>query len=313
MQIFGASSHLPANSGPFCAGIGIFDGVHLGHRQLLAKVRELAAAEHVGSLAYTFDPHPAKVLSPHQAPKLIEPLHDRLERLAALGLDATLIEPFDGEFAALSARAFVQSVLVEKLNVRHVVVGTNFTFGHKAAGNARLLGELGRQFGFGVHGLDLVQTGTLPISSTSIRTLVDRGDVDQARGLLGRNFAIYGAVVRGARRGTAIGVPTANIIAENELLPKTGIYATLATGQFGQDLPSVTNIGYSPTFGKNPLRIETYVMDRQLPPLYGQTVAVAFVKRLREELRFDGVDALVAQIQKDIADARAELSLAHAV
>jgi riboflavin kinase/FMN adenylyltransferase len=132
--------------------------------------------------------------------------------------------------------------------------------------------------------------------------------VDEAAVLLGRNFAIYGSVGRGARRGTSIGIPTANLQPENELLPKTGIYATLATGRFGRDLASVTNVGYSPTFGRNPLRIETYVLDRQLGSLYGQTMAVAFVSRLRDEARFDTANALVAQIHRDIENARVRLA-----
>jgi riboflavin kinase/FMN adenylyltransferase len=164
MQILGASSHLPDNSGPFSLGIGIFDGVHIGHRQLLTRVRELAAQEKIRSLAYTFDPHPAMILSPEHAPKLIEPLNDRVERIDELGLDAILIEPFSQDFAALGASDFVRAVLVQKLNARHVVVGRNFTFGRKAAGNVRLLSDLGRQLGFEVHSFDLVQTGGAVVS-----------------------------------------------------------------------------------------------------------------------------------------------------
>jgi riboflavin kinase / FMN adenylyltransferase len=309
MQILGSGRELRCQVGPFAVGIGIFDGVHLGHQQLLQLVTQLGRQSQIRSLAYTFHPHPARILNREHAPKLIEPLAERLERLAALGLDATLVEPFDEDFAAITAPEFVRTILVERLAVQHVVVGENFTFGQKAAGDFQLLADLGRSMGFVAHRIAVRQSEGRAISSTAIRAHVDHGRVEQATALLGRPFVMSGLVIRGAGRGAEIGTPTANLLVENELCPKTGIYATLASGTFGQDVPAVTNVGYSPTFGLNPLRIETHVIDHALGALYGQALRVTFVARLRDEIRFADVATLVTQIRRDIDQARVMLKL----
>jgi riboflavin kinase / FMN adenylyltransferase len=303
MRVISGSRAAMPGQGPFAAAIGIFDGVHLGHRALLERSVALARGDKIQSLAYTFHPHPASVLAPGIAPKLIEPVEKRLERFEALRLDAALVEPFDLELAAIAPDEFVRRVLVELLAVKHVIVGEDFTFGHRGAGKVALLQELGAELGFEVHPIRPVIAGGERVSSTRIRELITQGDVKRAAQLLGRAYAIEGTVVRGAGRGATIGIPTANLHTRYELLPATGVYATRSHGPFGVRA-SVTNIGYSPTFGANPWKLETHVLDWAGEPLYGARLEVELIAKLREERKFSGIEELKEQIWLDVADAR---------
>lgn len=305
MQVVGPSSGVDIGSGPYAVGIGIFDGVHRGHRALLSRVLELAERDSVQSLAYTFHPHPSKLLAPAKAPRLIEPIEERLERFGALGFNAALVEPFTPELAAMSAPAFIEEILVARLRVRHVVVGEDFTFGKGRSGNVAVLREAGARHGFDVHPMSLVTFDDAPVTSTRIRGLIERGDVAAASRLLARPFSLTGVVMRGHQRGTAMGFPTANIEPHNELAPTNGIYVARVTGGDIQSAPAVVNVGTSPTFNVNRWRVEAHLLDFPARPLYGMTITVEFIERLRDELRFNGIDDLMAAMHKDVADARA--------
>lgn len=310
MQVFGGSQNVATGSGPYAVGIGIFDGVHRGHRALLQKVIDLGARDDLKTLAYTFDPHPAHVLSPKTAPSLIEPVEARLERLEGLGFAAALVEPFSRDLAEVAAETFVHHVLVAKLQARHVVVGADFAFGRDRVGTVEFLQSIGSRVGFEVHPVPLVSYAGAPVSSTRIRKLVSAGEVRSAAELLGRPFSLSGVVLRGHQRGTGLGFPTANIEPHNELMPMPGVYAARVLGPGEKPLAAVVNVGFSPTFGVGRLRVETHILDFPARPLYGMTIGVDFVDRLRDEQRFGGVDALADQIRLDIAAARRVFGLA---
>jgi len=291
--------------GPYAVGLGIFDGVHVGHRALLDRVRDLATADGIESLAYTFNPHPATVLAPDHAPKLLEPVEGRLDGFAALGMVATLVERFDKEFATISAERFIEEVLIGKLCARHVVIGEGFTFGAGGKGTTLLLS--GRKE-FETHIIAPVTIDGEVVSSTRIRALVTDGRVREAQALLGRPFTVFGLVMRGLMRGQKLGFPTANISAHNELLPARGVYAGRASGQFGS-YPAVVNVGTTPTFGSSEgLKIEAHFLDFEFAPLYGQHVSLELIDKLRNEQKFSGPDALIEQIGRDIVSARGVLA-----
>lgn len=305
MQVLGPSRSLPLGSGPYAIGIGIFDGVHRGHRLLLGRVLELARGSDVASLAFTFHPHPGHTVG-GKAPQLIEPIETRLERIAELGFSAALVEPFNREFAEMSAEHFVNHTLVGKLRARHVVVGADFAFGRGRAGNVEMLRAAGEKAGFDVHPIDIVEHEGVVVSSTAIRERVTAGDMGAAAAMLGRPFSFEGVVMRGHQRGTALGIPTANVETHNELLPRTGVYAAFVGGPIPRH-PAVVNVGQSPTFKVGRLRVEAHVLDFPYRPLYGLVLQVEFVARLRDEVRFNGPEALLAQIQTDIEQARRAL------
>lgn len=288
--------------------IGIFDGVHLGHRALLRTIIELAGIDGIDSVAFTFDPHPAQVLAPDLAPKLLESIDTRLERIAATGVDTTLVESFDLDFAAMKAAAFVRDVLSGKLRAQHVVIGADFTFGNKQGGDVRLLRELGAELGFETHAIEPVRIDGLIVSSTKIREFVAAGNMRGAALLLGRHYEAKGSIVRGAGRGAQLGIPTANIALTETLVPGVGVYAGRAVGAFDGSLPAVINIGYTPTFGSSGLKVEAHILDYPGGQLYGSVLNLEFVDRLRDEQRFDGIDALKAQVDRDIERARALLA-----
>lgn len=302
MQIFGGSTNVAAGSGPYAVGIGVFDGVHRGHCALLQKVIELGRRDELQTLAYTFHPHPAQVLSPKNAPSLIEPIEARLERIEAMGFTATLVEPFSRELAITEAETFVHHVLLAKLQARHVVVGADFAFGRDRSGTVAFLQSMAARVGFEVHPTPLVSYAGLPVSSTRIRKLVVAGEVRSAAELLGHPFSLSGVVLRGQQRGAGLGFPTANMEPHNELMPLPGVYAARVTG--AATGPAVVNVGYAPTFGVGKLRVEAHILDFPARPLYGSILEVAFVDRLREEQRFSGPAALADQIKLDIVAAR---------
>jgi riboflavin kinase/FMN adenylyltransferase len=287
--------------------IGNFDGVHVGHRQLLELARERAEALGGQSVALSFDPHPAKVLAPKLAPPLICTPERKQELIAACGIDVLCLEPFNAAVAAQSADEFVAGTLVSDLGAREIVVGYDFTYGRGRTGNTQTLAEAGGKLDFAVSVVPQVTVHGLAASSTKIRELLLEGNVAGARLLLGRNFDVDGTVVRGAGRGKDLGFPTANIAVKNELLPRPGIYATRVSVNGGPWRAAATSLGTNPTFGGGALTLEAHLIHFQ-GNLYGETVRVAFVAWLRGEERFASVEALIEQIHADVAHTRLALA-----
>jgi riboflavin kinase / FMN adenylyltransferase len=284
--------------------IGNLDGVHLGHRALLAAAREEAQLCAGPAAAFTFEPHPAKVLSPDMAPRLLTTLSRKLELIAESGLDATLIQTFDRTFAARSAREFVDGVLLRDLGVRAVVVGEDFSFGRGRSGSVRELQSWLPEGGARLRVVSQERFEGIPISSTRIREMLHEGHVEGAARLLGRPFDLDGTVVSGMGRGAKIGWPTANVQSENELLPQNGVYAVRVRFD-GVELPGAANIGRKPTFGEgSALTVEVHLIGHSDGSLLGRRLRVIFIARLRDEMRFPSVDALKAQIGRDVERAR---------
>ncbi len=298
--------------------IGTFDGVHLGHQALLAEARRWAqgrGAARGESVALTFYPHPARVLAPAKAPPLIMPLERRLALLADTGIDATVVQTFTRELASLEADEFVRGILARDLGAGCVVVGPDFRYGRGRAGDVARLQALGRELSIDVSVIAPVNTGDQEqrCSSTRIRQLVEAGDVRAARALLGRPFELEGVVVRGAARGRTIGFPTANLTPETELRPRVGIYAARAVvldgpGGVGPS-PAAVSIGRNPTFTEAgaPVTIEAHLLDFA-GDLYGRRLRLELSDWLRDEQRFDSVEALIAQIAADVGQVRALMS-----
>jgi riboflavin kinase/FMN adenylyltransferase len=286
--------------------IGNFDGVHRGHMALVRQARQLAGA-HGEAVVLTFDPHPVQVLAPHAAPPLITTQTRKVELLAAAGADAVVVEPFTAELAALSADQFVAEVLAGACGARHIVVGADFTYGKSRGGNVETLAAAGARHGFEVAVVSPVTVDGEVASSSRVRGYLRAGDARRAAALLGRPYDVDGTVVRGAGRGKGLGIATANVAPEGDLLASPGIYAVTLerTGVDAHPLPAVASLGTNPTFTTaGALVLEVHVLDFDAD-LYGARVRVGFVERLRDEARFDSVDALLAQIQGDIAAARA--------
>jgi riboflavin kinase/FMN adenylyltransferase len=291
--------------------IGAYDGVHVGHRHLIGALRSLAEGHGLDSVVVTFDRHPATVVRPASAPKLLTDVDQKLELLAATGVDRTLVVPFDEVRANESAEDFVLEVLVEALGARLVVVGEDFHFGHGRKGNVALLSDMGSRHSFEVVGLGLEQDGTGdPVSSTSIRRLLASGGVARAARLLGRQHQVRGLVVHGDGRGRAeLGFPTANVDVPPEIaLPGVGIYACRYERPDGSVHGAAVSVGHRPTFHtpKGAPLLEAFLLDFD-GDLYGETAKVSFVDRLRDEQRFDSAEELVAQMAEDVAAARVRL------
>ena len=299
-----------ALAGPGAAvGIGAYDGVHLGHRAVIHEVHRLAEERHCQTAVVTFDRHPAIVVRPDSAPKLLTDLEQKLELLEAEGVDVALVVRFDEERARESAEDFAREVLVGCLNAQAVVVGHDFHFGHNRGGNVALLARLGGEHGFTVLGLSLVGAEGEAVSSTRIRQLVAAGEVEEAALLLDRPHEVRGTVVAGDRRGRELGFPTANVAVPDEiLLPADGIYAGWYTRPDGTRHPAAINVGRRPTFYDDaPVSlVEPFLLDFS-GDLYGERARVAFVSRLRDEVKFDSVAALVEQMHRDVDAARAAL------
>ncbi|HEY1831951.1 MAG TPA: bifunctional riboflavin kinase/FAD synthetase [Acidimicrobiales bacterium] len=296
--------------------IGAYDGVHLGHRALLRTLTELAEARGLSTVVVTFDRHPASVVRPDSAPKLLVDLEQKLELLADCGIDRTVVIPFDKERSTESAEDFVKEVLVDQLAARLVVVGEDFHFGKDRRGNVPLLNELGRDYGFRVIGVGLTGEGGEEVSSTRIRALVAAGQVEEAATLLGRPHEVRGTVVRGdGRGGPELGFPTANVaVGEDVALPADGMYAGWVTRADGSVHAACIYVGRRPTFyesGSAPVLVEAYLLDFE-GDLYGEALRVDFTNHLRPDAQFDSVEALIEQMHRDEADARARLGLGTA-
>lgn len=282
--------------------LGNFDGIHLGHQALLRRVVEEAKAEGGRSLVLTFEPHPLKILAPERAPRLILTHKDKLRLLQVFGVDAAIVQTFDQAFASVAAEEFVRRYLVDALKVHKLWVGRDLRFGKGRKGRVEDLIRWGAQAGFGVGIVDPIELGGVRVSSSRVRALIERGQMEEARRFLGRCHFISGRVVVGHRRGRQLGFPTANILSRTEVVPPRGIYATfLQAGE--RQWPSVTSVGVNPTFGDGPLTIESYLFDFQ-GDLYGQAVRLYFVKRIREEKKFASPELLVEQMRQDVSAAQ---------
>ena len=279
-------------------GLGNFDGLHRGHLKIVERVRR-GAVEHGGTpMAMTFDPHPPRVVRPDKAPPLLMTKAQRLEALQRNGIRCVAVVRFTPELSRWDPETFVRSVLVDWIRVSEVWVGANFLFGRDRSGNFSLLRALGQRYGFRAEKIDPVRYKEFVVSSTRVRRLVSEGRIDEAGALLGHSYYLDGVVVEGRRKGREIGFPTANLQTANELIPPDGVYATTVTVD-GVVHAAITNIGLRPTFGDSTVRtIETHLL-RFTGDLYGRPVRLAFVQRLRDERRFDDVDALRAQIEAD--------------
>ncbi len=282
--------------------VGNFDGVHLGHQQIVRGVVKRARAMNAMAAAVTFAPHPLKILRPAEAPPLISTLAQRLASLEELGVDAVLVLKFDVELSRLSPEDFVRQILVEHLRVAAILVGENFRFGHKHAGDVKLLAELGRQHDFTVVTVPPVVVRGKVVSSTAIRNAVSEGRVERAARLLGRLFELRGEIRRGTGQGSRLVFPTLNLTPEQELLPGKGVYAT-ETEVRGRWYRSATNVGVRPTFAGGPLSVESHLLNFS-KKIRGGLMKVRFWKRLRDERKFSGPKALRAQIARDIAQTR---------
>ena len=283
--------------------LGNFDGVHRGHRKILDRVQRVANERGATSVVMTFDPHPPRVVRPDKAPALLMTKTQKLDAIADAGVQGAAIVRFTPELSRWDPETFVRAVLVDWLHVSEVWVGANFLFGHDRAGNFSLLRTLGGRYGFKAEKIDPVRYKDFVVSSTRIRRLVGEGRVDEAGALLGHQYGLDGTVVMGDQRGRTIGFPTANLCTENELVPPNGVYAT--TTRIGEIVhPSVTNIGTRPTVdnsGRTTIETHIFDLDRDL---YGASVRVGFVQRLRDERAFESLDLLRAQIDADCQRAR---------
>ncbi|MDR3051580.1 MAG: riboflavin biosynthesis protein RibF [Oscillospiraceae bacterium] len=296
--------------GPCAVALGLFDGVHKGHAALVAETVRLARAEGLAAAVFTFGAHPLAALHPQEAPPMLTTPPEKAARLAALGLDALLMTAFDEAFAAMTPQAF-PAYLADALTPRHVVVGFNYTFGARGAGDAALLTALGKRHAFTTHVLAPVCCGGLPISSTRVRQAVLAGDMAQARAMLGEAYGISGTVIHGKGLGRKLGFPTANLaLPADKALPPFGVYAAwvaVAQGRY----PAVVNIGAHPTAPGGPPALETHLLA-PAPALYDQPLTVLCEARLRPERTFENLDALAAQVAMDVAQARVALGLAQA-
>ena len=284
--------------------IGNFDGVHLGHQRLFQLAASLRRPGQVVA-ALTFAPHPAVVLAPQRAPKLITTEARKLDLLGQLGVDVVRLQPFDATFAGRSPEEFVDLILIEGLHAKAIVVGYDFTFGKNRSGTTSLLKTLGAARGLTIEVVDPVSVAGVVASSTEVRRLVAAGQTEDARGLLGRAPDVEGVVVAGAQRGRVLGYPTANLRPETELGPATGIYAGWALRQGQAPVAAAISVGTNPTFGAGaPVTIEAYLLDFD-EDLYNQPLRIYFGRRLRGEQKFDSVTALVDQIRNDVEQTRA--------
>jgi riboflavin kinase/FMN adenylyltransferase len=317
--LFRDPAEIPAGFGPSVVAIGKFDGVHAGHRAVLERAMVDAAGTGAKVVAVTFDRNPLAVLRPELCPESLIGVTQKAQLLAETGIDATLMLHFDEELASLSAREFVERVLVGALGVQTVLVGSDFRFGHRGAGNPELLRELGGELGFRVDVVDDVRAieGDRRVSSTWIREVLTEGDVTTAAKLLGRPHSVWGEVVHGLKRGRSLGFPTANLSTDLEgFIPADGVYAGWLIEQGSTDglrpgirHPAAISVGTNPTFDDVPVRqVEAYVLDETELDLYGQSVEVQFVARVRGMVAFDGVDSLVAQMTDDVARVRGLLT-----
>jgi riboflavin kinase/FMN adenylyltransferase len=306
MRIIRGLDRYPADAPPSVVAQGTFDGIHLGHQAVIRLAVDRARALGVPSAALTFEPLPIAVLRPAEAPPEILPLDERLERIAELGSDVAVVIPFTRQFSQVAAAAFVRDVLAGLLRAPEVVVGFNHTFGRGAQGTPELLRILGAPLGIRVHVVPPLMVNGVVVSSTSVREALRQGDVERAAGLLGRPYTLRGRVSRGARRGRLLGFPTANMAPPTALLLASGVYVARAAWD-GESAGAVVNVGVRPTFDESTPTVEAHLLDAS-PDLYDRELTLAFLARIRDEMKFASVDALKTRIAEDVAAARLRLA-----
>jgi len=283
------------------SSLGNYDGVHLGHQAILKRVVDCAQTLHVPSIAITFDPVPKKILNPQAAPQLIQTVEQRLRKLESIGIDHTIVLAFNRSLAGMRPEDFVNQFLVSKLRIKAFIVGQNFSFGHQKSGNVALLKQMGLKHDFEVEGIQEVLVGGIRVSSSLIREMIRSGRMKEAHRILGDPFSLIGTVIEGDRLGSKLGIPTANLKPENEILPANGVYLTRAVLD-RESFQSVTNVGVRPTMGGTKLTIESHLLNYS-GDLYGKHLELQFLEKLRDEIRFPNVEALKAQILSDIKQA----------
>lgn len=279
--------------------LGNFDGVHLGHQAIFRKVVERAEAVNGTAVAFTFEPHPLKVLAPERSPKLLNTFHGKMKLIEAAGIDVVICADFDRTFAEQNPEEFARNILHGKIGACEVYVGYDYAFGKGRGGGISLLKRMGESCGFSVGVVDAVQVDGRVVSSSLVRDLVSSGKVVEAARLLGRYYSIEGEVVAGSRRGRTLGFPTANIHTINEIIPPSGVYAVIAVLDKAR-LHGAASIGVRPTFGNGPVSIEVYLLDFH-GDIYGRKMEIYFVERLRQEKKFPDAASLVRQMEKDVA------------
>lgn len=288
---------------PTVLTLGVFDGLHLGHQLIVRTVVERARATGAVPTVITFDPHPRAVLHPESSPPLLQTLDQKVEGFGALGIEQTIVIRFDETFSQIRAEDFLREVVKERLQAKEVYLGCGFAFGHNREGNIELLRRVSQELGFFADEVPEVQVRSQRVSSSKVRRLLADGKVNLARRLLGRPYGVEGPVERGAERGRGLGFPTANLHPRNRVIPRNGVYVTgtLIAGEWRR---SITNVGLRPTFGgDSEPSVETFVMD-WAGDLYGDVVRVRFLHRLRDERKFNSIEELTAQIQKDVQQAQ---------
>jgi riboflavin kinase/FMN adenylyltransferase len=282
--------------------LGNFDGVHVGHQKIIGRLVDLSKEHQIPSVAITFDPVPKKVLQPETAPPLIQTLEQRLRKIAAFGVDHVVVVEFNKPFARKTPEEFVKQFLVEKLKTKFFVVGEGFSFGHQKQGNLSLLKQMGSKFEFEVETIPEVSEKGIRVSSSQVRDYILQGKMEDACHFLGSPFTMTGTVTQGERVGNTLGIPTANLKVENEIIPSKGVYVCRAI-LGDKTYSAVTNIGIRPTFEGTKLTVEAHLLDFSTS-IYGSRMELEFHHRLREEKKFSGVEALKTQILDDIQAAR---------
>ncbi len=304
MNVIHAAAELNPGPRKTCVAIGVFDGVHLGHQQVIRQTISDALEHGALSVVITFDQHPARVIAPQHAPPLIYPLEKKLKVIASLGVDATWLIHFDKAFSEIPAEQFVRSLVGDFKHLHSICVGADFSFGRGRAGNVDFLKKLGQELHYTVHGLASVSLDDHPISSTRVREAVRTGNLDLASQMMGRPYSLTGRVVKGDQLGRTFGFPTANLDVSGLVLPPNGVYASHALVR-GQTVRAVVNLGFRPTL-RSPaprLQVEAHLLDFN-DELYGEELELVFLEKLRDEQRFGSVEALKKQIEADIATAR---------
>jgi riboflavin kinase/FMN adenylyltransferase len=303
MELVQGVDALPIHRGPAAVTVGFFDGVHRGHQAVLRRTVDVASERGLVPVAVTFDRHPREIITPGQEPKLITTLERKAGLIAELGIEFLVVLEFTEEFSRWPPEEFISGVLAKGLSAAHVVIGSNFTFGHKAMGNLAVLADLGPSHGFSVEGVALLRLGDRRVSSSSVREALAAGDLSWPTVAMGRRFVLDGRVTRGAGRGTTLGYPTANLETSARMqLPGEGVYAGRAFAHDGWHIAAI-NVGTNPTFGGEPVHVEAFLLDFE-GDLQDDPIAVEFWERLRDEERFESPEALARQISQDVERTR---------
>jgi riboflavin kinase/FMN adenylyltransferase len=307
MRIIREPNELQPGNRKVCLAIGFFDGVHVGHQQIIRQTLADARQHEAVAVVVTFDRHPASVVAPERAPALVYPLPQKLRTIESLGVDTLLLIHFDEPFSRQPGGQFIRSLKREFGSIHSICVGAHFKFGHGRDGNVPLLEKLGTELAFRVHAMASVALDGVPVSSTRVREAIQSGNLDAASQMLGRAYSLAGQVIEGDRLGHKLGFPTANLDVSGLALPPQGVYAARA-GVGGKRHPAVLNIGYRPTITSSQpaVRVEVHVLDFN-KELYGEELEILFVEKLRDERKFDSIEDLKQQIRRDIATARLKL------